>query len=168
MADDLKQTGKPDDARINRDQDHELAYWSKTLGVNRDELRKAIQTAGSIVKDVQRHLIPGLAMAAAIIMGGQALAGPPVTNIYSAEILEAARLEMLRTGIIPELGQQNDEKFGITGGAMDPEMHAYLMERLRNTTGEEMFKHQGGSGTPNYIGFATGGDNETQFLPLPP
>lgn len=35
MADDLKQTGKPDDARINVEQDHELGYWSEKLGVSR-------------------------------------------------------------------------------------------------------------------------------------
>jgi hypothetical protein len=27
MADDLKQTGKPDDARINVEQDQEVQYW---------------------------------------------------------------------------------------------------------------------------------------------
>jgi hypothetical protein len=56
MADDPKQTGKPDDQRINADEDHELAYWSEKLGVSRDELRKAVQAAGPMVKDVQRHL----------------------------------------------------------------------------------------------------------------
>ena len=56
MADDLKQNGRPDDARINVDQDHELNYWSQQLGVSKDELRKAVQTAGPMVKDVQRHL----------------------------------------------------------------------------------------------------------------
>src|SRR5687767_6374631 len=56
MADNLKQTGKPDDARINPDQDHELAYWSEKLGVSREELRKAVQAAGPMVKDVQKHL----------------------------------------------------------------------------------------------------------------
>ena len=29
MADNLKQTGKSDDSRINVDQDHELSYWSE-------------------------------------------------------------------------------------------------------------------------------------------
>jgi hypothetical protein len=48
--------GKPDDQRINPEQDHELAYWSEKLGVSRDELRKAVQSAGPMVKDVQRHL----------------------------------------------------------------------------------------------------------------
>jgi hypothetical protein len=56
MADDLKQTGKQDDQRINVEQDHELSYWSKELGVSRDELRSAVQQAGSLVKDVRQHL----------------------------------------------------------------------------------------------------------------
>lgn len=56
MADDLKQTGKPDDSRIDVDQQHELGYWSDKLGVSREELRKAVQAAGPMVKDVQRHL----------------------------------------------------------------------------------------------------------------
>lgn len=56
MADDLKQTGRQDDQRINVEQDHELSYWSKELGVSRDELRRAVQQAGSMVKDVRRHL----------------------------------------------------------------------------------------------------------------
>ena len=56
MADDLKQTGRADDQRINVEQDHELNYWSNELGVSRDELRRAVQQAGSMVKDVRRHL----------------------------------------------------------------------------------------------------------------
>jgi Protein of unknown function (DUF3606) len=56
MPDDLKQTGKPDDARINVDQDHELRYWSEKLGVSLDELRKLVQDAGPMVKDVLREL----------------------------------------------------------------------------------------------------------------
>lgn len=56
MADDLRQTGKSDDSRIDVDQDHELRYWSEKFGVSRDELRKAVQAAGPVVKDVQRHL----------------------------------------------------------------------------------------------------------------
>jgi hypothetical protein len=56
MADDLKQTGKPDDQRINPDQDHEMGYWADKLRVSRDELRRAIQQVGPMVKDVERHL----------------------------------------------------------------------------------------------------------------
>lgn len=56
MADDLKQTGKPDDQRINIEQDHELNYWSKELRVSREQLRQAVQQAGPFVKDVRQHL----------------------------------------------------------------------------------------------------------------
>ena len=56
MADDPKQTGKPDDQRIDVNQDHELSYWSEKLGVSRDRLREAVAKAGPIVKNVQREL----------------------------------------------------------------------------------------------------------------
>jgi len=56
MADDLKQTGKADDQRINIEQDHELSYWSKELGVSREQLRNAVQQAGPMVRDVRRQL----------------------------------------------------------------------------------------------------------------
>ena len=56
MADDLKQTGKPDDQRINVEQDHELSYWSKELGVSREELKRAVQQAGPVVRNVRQHL----------------------------------------------------------------------------------------------------------------
>jgi hypothetical protein len=59
MADDLKHTGKPDDQRINVDQDDELSYWSNKLGVSRDKLREAVAKAGPMVKNVERELRGG-------------------------------------------------------------------------------------------------------------
>lgn len=56
MADDLKQTGRQDDERINVDQDHELGYWSEKFGVSREQLREAVRAAGPMVKDVERRL----------------------------------------------------------------------------------------------------------------
>jgi hypothetical protein len=56
MPDDLKQTGKADDTRINVDQDHELTYWSEKLGVSRDRLREVVAKAGPMVKNVREHL----------------------------------------------------------------------------------------------------------------
>lgn len=56
MADDPKKTGKHDDERIHVAQDHELSYWSVRFGISRDDLRKAVEAAGPMVKDVQRHL----------------------------------------------------------------------------------------------------------------
>lgn len=56
MADDLKQTGRQDAQRINVEQEHELDYWSGKFGISRDQLRSAVQSAGPMVKDVERHL----------------------------------------------------------------------------------------------------------------
>jgi hypothetical protein len=46
MADDLKQTGKPDDSRIKVDHEHEVGYWSEKLGVSREELRQLCKPRG--------------------------------------------------------------------------------------------------------------------------
>jgi hypothetical protein len=56
MADNLQQTGKPDDARINVEQDHELDYWSGKFGVTREEIRAAVKAVGPMVKDVGERL----------------------------------------------------------------------------------------------------------------
>ena len=54
MADDLKQTGKPDDARISVDQAHELGYWSEKFGVS--HRRAARGSAGSRPNGPQRYV----------------------------------------------------------------------------------------------------------------
>jgi hypothetical protein len=56
MADDRKQTGNPDDARINIDQEHEVKYWAGEFGVTPDEIRSAVKVAGPMVKDVRQRL----------------------------------------------------------------------------------------------------------------
>jgi hypothetical protein len=56
MADDLKKTGRHDDERINVDQDHEVRYWAEKFGLSSQQLREAVDAAGPMVKDVQRHL----------------------------------------------------------------------------------------------------------------
>jgi hypothetical protein len=56
MSDNLKETGKPDDSRINIEQDHELNYWSEKFGVSREELQSAVAKAGPMVKNVREHL----------------------------------------------------------------------------------------------------------------
>ena len=56
MADDLQDIGRQDDARIDVDQDHELTYWSRKLGVSRDKLRETVAKAGPMVKNVEREL----------------------------------------------------------------------------------------------------------------
>jgi len=56
MADDTGEIGRQDDARINVNQDHELTYWSRKLGVSRDRLREAVARAGPLVRNVEREL----------------------------------------------------------------------------------------------------------------
>jgi hypothetical protein len=56
MSDDLKQTGKPDDSRINVEQIHEVKYWANKFGVSPEALRSAVQSAGPMVDDVKRQL----------------------------------------------------------------------------------------------------------------
>ena len=56
MADDLKQTGRQDDERINVDQDHELSYWSEKFGVSRDKLRETVARVGPMRQAVERAL----------------------------------------------------------------------------------------------------------------
>ena len=56
MADDLKQTGKRDDARINTTQEYEVHYWAQRLGVTPEKIRSAVKRVGSMVRDVRRSL----------------------------------------------------------------------------------------------------------------
>ena len=56
MADDLKQTGRQDDERINVAQDHELSYWSAKLGISRVQLREAVEKVGPMRNAVEQHL----------------------------------------------------------------------------------------------------------------
>jgi len=56
MADDLKQRGSQDRQRINIHEEHEVRYWTEALGVSREELAKAVQSAGVMADDVRRHL----------------------------------------------------------------------------------------------------------------
>jgi hypothetical protein len=56
MSDDLKQTEKPDDSRINVEQIHEVKYWAHKFGVSPDTLRSAVEKAGPMVRDVRQQL----------------------------------------------------------------------------------------------------------------
>ena len=56
MSDNKKETGKPDDSRINIHQAYELHDWSKKLGVTPDALRDSVKRVGPMVKDVKRDL----------------------------------------------------------------------------------------------------------------
>jgi Protein of unknown function (DUF3606) len=46
MADDLKDRGAQGRARINVNEEHELRYWTKELGVSEQELRDTVGLVG--------------------------------------------------------------------------------------------------------------------------
>ena len=55
MPDDLTKRSKQDALRINVNEDHELHYWTKALGVSADELKAAVKAVGVMAKDVRKH-----------------------------------------------------------------------------------------------------------------
>lgn len=56
MSDDKTKRGPRDAKRINVQEDYELRYWSTTLGVSPDKLKKTVQKVGVMVDDVRREL----------------------------------------------------------------------------------------------------------------
>ncbi len=56
MADDKTKTGAADRDRINVNEDYELQYWTKALGVSADELRAAVKAVGPTAAAVRDHL----------------------------------------------------------------------------------------------------------------
>lgn len=58
MSDDPKQRNAPDSQRINVHEEHELRYWTKTLGVTAEALREAVARVGSSAEKVREALKP--------------------------------------------------------------------------------------------------------------
>jgi len=56
MTDDKNNAGSPDRDRINVNEDYELQYWTKVLGVSAEELRAAVKAVGPTAAAVRRHL----------------------------------------------------------------------------------------------------------------
>lgn len=56
MSDDLKNRGGQDRARINVNEPHEVAYWTKELGVSKERLQQLVKEAGPSVKAVREKL----------------------------------------------------------------------------------------------------------------
>lgn len=59
MADDPKSRGPADRARINVEQEHELRYWTRALGVDAERLRTAVRKVGPMVEKVKAELGKG-------------------------------------------------------------------------------------------------------------
>jgi hypothetical protein len=56
MADDLKQRGGRDRARIDVSQEHELRDWSEKFGVTKERLEEAVRAVGDDAQRVEQHL----------------------------------------------------------------------------------------------------------------
>lgn len=56
MVDDLRNRGPQDDARVNVNQDWEVAYWTKKFGVSEAKLREEVKAVGVMVVDVKKYL----------------------------------------------------------------------------------------------------------------
>lgn len=56
MSDDRSNRGAQDRARINVHENHELEYWTKALGVSREELERAVKAVGVSADAVREHL----------------------------------------------------------------------------------------------------------------
>jgi hypothetical protein len=54
--DNKNNVGGPDRDRINVHENYEVEYWTKTLGITAEELRKAVQAAGNSTEAVKQHL----------------------------------------------------------------------------------------------------------------
>jgi hypothetical protein len=56
MADDPMRRGMPDRSKIRMNEDHEVRYWTKHLGVTRDELQGAVDKVGNSAAAVRKQL----------------------------------------------------------------------------------------------------------------
>ncbi len=49
-------SGRPDREKINISENYEVEYWTKTLGISAEELKKAVEEAGTSSDAVKEHL----------------------------------------------------------------------------------------------------------------
>ena len=58
MADNRQNRGEPDRSRVNLDEDYEVSYWTKELGVTADELRRLVKKHNGSVAKIRKALGP--------------------------------------------------------------------------------------------------------------
>jgi len=56
MSDNLSQRGGPDGDRVNVHEKYELQYWTERFGVSADELKRAAEKVGPMVRDIEKEL----------------------------------------------------------------------------------------------------------------
>lgn len=56
MSDNLLDKGRRDRSHISMGQRHEVQYWTRHLGVSKDELQRAIEKVGNSAAAVRKEL----------------------------------------------------------------------------------------------------------------
>ncbi|MDB5319515.1 MAG: hypothetical protein JWN40_1146 [Phycisphaerales bacterium] len=56
MADDLTNRGPQDRSRISMSEDYEVRYWTKALGVSKEELQKLVDEHGNSAAHIKEVL----------------------------------------------------------------------------------------------------------------
>jgi hypothetical protein len=56
MSDDLKNEGQQDRSKIAMNEEHEVKYWTKHLGVSKAELQRAVDKVGNSAAAVRKEL----------------------------------------------------------------------------------------------------------------
>ena len=56
MVDDPRKRGTPDRSKISMGEEHEVRYWTKHLGVTRDDLQAAVDKVGNSAAAVRKEL----------------------------------------------------------------------------------------------------------------
>jgi len=54
--DDLKNKGQQDRSKIHMHEEHEVRYWTRQLGVSKEELQKAVDKVGNGAATVRKQL----------------------------------------------------------------------------------------------------------------
>ena len=56
MVDDLTKRGAADRSKISMSEDREIHYWTRHLGVTREELQRAVDKVGNAAASVRKEL----------------------------------------------------------------------------------------------------------------
>ncbi|MDB5748054.1 MAG: hypothetical protein JWP72_2902 [Massilia sp.] len=56
MSDNLQKSGQQDRSRINVHEEWEVRYWTEALGVDREQLERAVAAVGVSADAVRAHL----------------------------------------------------------------------------------------------------------------
>jgi len=54
--DDKSKTGSPDSKLINVNENYEVEYWTKELGISKDKLKEAVAAVGTSAAAVKEYL----------------------------------------------------------------------------------------------------------------